>query len=240
MTQLKGIYLFPHDLAFLRYIHAVKVATYRQIQRDCYPNLKLYTVGERMRKLEKNKLISIGLSRFERKGFCLVSISKKGFKEFIWNESAIREELMSDAIEHDLNLVDLRSEFIKMPKVKEYFCENEIQTWDLYGRRLNSDAALIAKFEESEFLLLVEYENHMKEERRYEEMIKRYYSADESFFVLFIAKNERTIRKVSSVEGRLYDWDKSKFFYKTANSLLEGENFTFKNRNGIVLNLVTP
>ncbi|MBI2603762.1 MAG: hypothetical protein HYW48_11985 [Deltaproteobacteria bacterium] len=66
--RLKGMYLYPRDIEFLKYLHAVKIATYEQIRRDIYGEICIHAVGNRMRKFNGNRLVHIGISRTYRQG----------------------------------------------------------------------------------------------------------------------------------------------------------------------------
>lgn len=237
MSDIRIPYLLPGDEFFLKYIHAVKVSTYEQIQRDCYSSLKVNTVGGRLRRLEENKFIRITLSRSHRGRNCLVSISKKGFEKHIQDKSIHRKELLSDAIGHDLNLVDIRYAFKNFPSTTMYYTENEIQTWDYEGRELNSDAIVISKLKKREFSIPIEYELHMKEKKRYEPIIKKYYNSKNHPFVFFIAESDSIIEKVEQTERNLFDWEKPKFFYQTRKNFISEKNYFFTNGKGKVLDL---
>ena len=237
MKPLKKMYLLPQDKLFLKYVHSVKVATYKQIQRDCYPKIKVDTVSKRLRNLELNKFLRIEISRSLLGKTCLASISKIGFEEFIKNDSTLRKELMSDAIEHDLYLVDIRYVFLNIPATLKYLTENEIQTWGHKDRELNSDAIVTFSLKERTFTIPIEYELHMKEEKRYESLVRKYYSSKEHPFVFFVTENESILRKISKVEEKLFDWEKPKFFYQTRTNFIEHGNLFFINRKGKTLNL---
>jgi hypothetical protein len=61
--KIKGVYLTDIDIRLMRYLHAVKVATYEQIGRDIYPGYHPDSVGKRLRKLEDNRFISMQSNR---------------------------------------------------------------------------------------------------------------------------------------------------------------------------------
>lgn len=237
MTKLVGLSLFLHDKEFLKYIHAVKIATYRQIQRDCYPSHCLDAVGNRMRKLARNNLVCIQVARLEKSVNCLVSISDKGFKSFIADDQVLRAELTSDAYHHDLTLVNIRSVFCKLPSTVGYYTENQIQTWENEVKDLNSDALVISQLKSDRLSLPIEYESTLKSEARYEGIIKRYYDALEYPLVLFLTEDKTIIRKISDIEKKLFNWDQPKFFYQTINSFSSEDKVSFSNYNKSILSL---
>ena len=115
-SSILGMYISKVDIEFLKYLHSVKVASYEQASRDIYHGLKSNSVAKRLRKLENNKLIEGYRSRTIRHGKKVVSLTKKGFSEFVAKGEEQRIEIKSDSVEHDLSLVDirLRGIFVRM------------------------------------------------------------------------------------------------------------------------------
>ena len=240
MEKIKKMYLLPQDLECLKYLHTVKVATYDQIRRDCYPKYHLDSVGSRMRKLALNKLARVHLSRSYLRGYCLVSISKRAFKEFIWDEEVIREELSSDCIQHDLKLVDVRSSFLKLSRTVCYKTENEIQTWNLQSREFNFDALVTMKMKNDKAISFpLEYEATMKSEKRYMSLVKRYYMIREYPIYFFITESESIKKKIIKVEKEIYGWEKPKFFFQTFKDFIEEGNLYFENARGFQIKLAS-
>lgn len=237
MLKLKRIFLYSQDLIFLKYIHAVKIATYEQIQRDCYPEHKVNSVSNRIRKMEANQLVQIGVSRIHKMRYCLVSISKKGFVNFVDNESVMRNELSSDAVAHDLKLVDIRSVLKNLPSTRDYFTENELQTWSKDESSLNSDALIISSLKERKFRIPLEYELNMKAEERYKDLVNKYYQHSQSPFVFFVTKDEKIQHKIVSIEKDLYNWEKPKFFYLNEKEFFDSADVIFQNCRQTQLNL---
>lgn len=234
---LKGIHLSERDIQLLNYLHAVKVATYDQIARDLYEEYSLESVGNRLRKLEDNRLIRAERCRSILKGKRLVSITKHGFEEFVKMGGEMIVELKSDAIHHDLVLVDIRHKILKSPKTTAYQTENEIQTWEPELRKLNCDALVTSNLGKSTFLIPVEYEASLKKAERYEPMVRKYYQATEFPLVAFIADSPAILKKVKHTEEQLFNWDKPKFFYRLAADFLIDEALRLENCNKASLSL---
>lgn len=154
-SKIKGINIDERDLRLFFYLHAVKVATYEQIQRDIYPDICLDAAGLRIRKLEDTKFVDIQSNRLLMKGKRSVCLRKNTFDDFVRKGGELRIELKSDAIKHDLTLVDIRNKFLHSKKTLDYQTENQIQTWDLKHKHFNSDGLITSKLKEStRFLFL--------------------------------------------------------------------------------------
>ena len=235
IKNLKRLYVTEKDLSFISYLHAVKVATYEQIQRDTYPRLALGTVCNRVRKFHDNGLVEINHGRLLLDGKRLVSLSKKAFKVFIQTGEEVRVELKSDSPKHDLELCDIRSRMLTRPSILVYKTENEIQTWPNPMSCLNSDALIHYRIGSEQFRIPVEYERVSKTSRRYEGFISKYYEDDSTACTLVITENQNQISKLMAFEHHLFPTSKSKLFFATLQDVLESGEIRFKNRQQIQL-----
>src|SRR3989338_9200183 len=98
--------LSVNDRALMHYLHAVKVATYKQIHRDIYPDYCFRSVRNRVIKLSHLGLVIGSQDRLGLIDGKTISLSKKGFSHFVANGEENRIELKSEAVEHDVDLVD--------------------------------------------------------------------------------------------------------------------------------------
>ena len=231
------------DVKFFFYLHAVKIATYKQIQRDIYSDMKLKSVCNRLGKMEKLSLISGVQNRQFSLGERLISLTKKGFNQYVAQGSELRSELKSEANNHDIQLVDIRSTFLKLKKIRSYWCENEIQTWgetlsDNLTKRvvqLNSDAVANFAFSGGDILAAIEYEDSEKGVQRYEPIVKKYYLSNDIGAVFYVCKSQNLVRKISEVEKALYPSDKPKIFYQVLSNLTGNDAISFHNFNNFAL-----
>ncbi len=236
--KLKGVYLSEVDIELLSYLHAAKVGTYEKIARDIYPSYSIRGVGNRLRKLEDNHLIAVEHSRLLCGGKRMVTVTKGAFTEFVQKGGEHMVELRSEAVQHDLILVDIRHRLLKSPKTVLYQTENEIQTWGSPEyRKLHSDAIVSMNFGKTTFDIPIEYEASMKKVQRYEPIIKKYYQTSQFPFVAFIASSPKILEKVKLLEKQLYNWDKPKFFYRTVTDFLADDALKIENYYGAVLTL---
>ncbi len=239
-SSILGMYISKVDIEFLKYLHSVKVASYEQASRDIYHGLKSNSVAKRLRKLENNKLIEGYRSRTIRHGKKVVSLTKKGFSEFVAKGEEQRIEIKSDSVEHDLSLVDIRHRFLQRPKIKRYICENELQTWGkshddgIYSAfmNLNSDGLVVAEGAENLLFLPIEFDAYHKSNSRYEQFFEKYYSSSEVTIALYVCNSKRIMTQLMKVEEQKANTVHPKFFYILKNDLFENDEFVFKNWKG--------
>ncbi len=229
--KIHGMYLDDRDLQLFRYLHAVKVATYGQIHRDIYTSIGLDSVGGRIRKLEDNRLLEAGRSRLLLNGARTVSLTRRAFDNFVKKGEEIQIELKSDAIQHDLVLVDIRHRFSLFQRTLDYQTENQIQTWDLKNRSLNCDAMMLFQLRSTPIQIPIEYEASLKKEDRYEPFLKKYYQNSEFPLILLLADTQLILDKIVKLEKELFNWDKPKFFYQLKQNFFKNEVCHFENGN---------
>ena len=233
----RGVELQTRDYVLFRYLHAVKIATYDQIARDVYPEYSLASVGNRIRKLEDNKLIGSSCHRLLFHGKRTVFLLKSSFDAFVKTGEEYRIELRSDAPQHDLILVDIRSRFLQSKKTLKYQTENEIQTWNSEFRPINCDGLLTTQLGPAAVFIPIEYEGSMKKEERYEPLVKKYYQNEAFQLVAFVAENTQILQKVMNIEKEIFNWEKPKFFYRLMQDFLADEALRLENCHQVPLRL---
>lgn len=243
--KIKGVYIREQDIQLFRYLHAVKVSTYRQITRDIYVNHTEDSVANRVRKMENNKLLEGYRSRTLHCGKQVITLTQKGFDNFVRDGIEARIELKSGCIEHDLSLVDIRYHLLKQEKVKMYLTENEMHTWghildegrysSLVG--LRSDAIVEIQAPRRILKVPVEYNSSHKSVSRYLDLLDRYYSRDDIPIVLFVYRTEEDMNKIKEVEKKKFGTGRLKFFYALKKNIAKSETVKFYNCNGDELKL---
>ena len=227
------------DIEVLRYLHAVKVATYAQIHRDIYPDKSLKTAYNRVANMSKNRLISGSYDRLGLPVEKVLSVSKQGFQKFVASGSEHRVELKSDAVVHDLALVDIRHSMLNTGRVKEYYTENQIQTWWPIATddkkssmaKLRSDALAKVTFSKGDLWVAIEYEANGKSDKRYDSLIKQYYLCLDIPLVLYVCDSQGLIDKIDETERKIYQGEYPKLFYQLKQEIKAGETLTFTNRD---------
>ena len=244
-SEIEGMYITEEDKRFFHYLHAVKVATYKQIKRDVYPAYQEESVANRIRKMEDNKLVKGNQSRTVSYGRRIVMLAKKGFNLFLENGEEMRTELKSGSIQHDLSLVDIRHKLLKQQRAKRYLTENVLQTWGdtLFEGRyshlldLKSDALIEVEAPKGLLKVPVEYESVQKSATRYVDIVDKYYRKPDIQIVVFIYKESRIMKQIQKVEKKKVGQGRPKFFYAWETDVLEAEVPYFLNFRGDQLHL---
>lgn len=230
-SKLRKIHLSELDIGLLKYLHAVKVSTYDRTQRDVYPDHKLTSVGNRLRKIHDNGLIEIEHGRLLLGGKRLVRLSQTGFQSYVQRGDEHRVELKSDSLFHDLCLNDIKFRFTQCSDVIDYRTENQIQAWGDKERGLNSDAIITISKGDAQFSMAIEYERSHKPDQKYKSLVTKYYDDDQTSGVLFVADTIQLMNKVMGIEKQLCPSNKPKIFYGVYSVLMTNDRLEFINFN---------
>ena len=115
-----GFWSSPKDRELFRYLHQAKVATVEQINRDIYQHPKINTVYWRLLLLQKLGLVrschhhALGKKK-------VVSLTERGFKEFVADGTERTVELKSQTLLHDLALVDVKFHLLRSNKISRFY-----------------------------------------------------------------------------------------------------------------------
>ena len=225
------------DMALLEYLHAVKISTFQRIRSEIYPDYHLKSVCNRVYRLENNSLVRGWCNRRIANGERLITLTKKGFYDYVATGDEQRIELGSEAPQHDLALSDIRNHLRKAERVLEYFTENQIQTWGKarFDQKLaslvelNSDGVAILGISDEEVLTPVEYEANLKSHDRYVSLINRYYRHDEVLLVIYVAATPEILNRVKQIEASIFPLDEPKITYCLLQDLQENPQLVLRN-----------
>ena len=214
------------------YLYEVKVATAKQINRDVFNKVGKAAVYVRLKRLIGKKYIQ-RISFFDGKRHLSgYSLSKTGLRKFIFGKKTEDEWLvkrcMSDSVEHDLVLCDIRHLFLNLGRVKDFVTENVLRsTADFVRtdefkpfREISCDGVVVIEGKEKVFYLAVEYEHTLKYTPRYEDMIRSYHIEDDIHGTFFICKDKRILKKVSKLEKKQTFVRKGNFYFAVLDELL--------------------
>jgi len=246
MKRTSRLTINDKDKKLFSYLHSIKIARRDQIARDTYQGLAKWGLSKRLYRLEKAGYLR-GFISSETNNFKVYSLTKKSFSRFLAYGDEKRKELRSDAIKHDLTLVDVRHAIFDSPLVTEYLTENTLQTWKLgvLGdhfkpfAELNSDAALKITSNGQSYYCALEYESAGKSISRYHNVLTRYYDAFEIPLILYIFESEEALKRAKKTEETGFKNKTPKFFYTTHDNLIQLRNLNFKNRRNEILPLGT-
>ncbi|MGE0172437.1 MAG: hypothetical protein AB7T49_06630 [Oligoflexales bacterium] len=233
-----GFWSSQSDEKLFFYLHQFKVATVEQINRDIYQYAKLNTLYWRLLLLQRLGFIrschhhDLGKKK-------IVSLTEKGFGQFISDGTERTVELKSQAILHDLALVDVKHHLLRSNKISRFYSENELKTWNTYWQSddfskfidVRCDGAVEATLSGGNVTFAVELETTQKNHERSQEIVTKYYQKIEIPAVLFICGNESIRKLFLNIETQYLsenvDRKSGKFFYICLDELLQRQSLVF-------------
>lgn len=237
-SKAKPIHIREIEKKLFSYLFLNKVATASQIQRDIYINKSHQALYKRLNLLIKNDYLKANYNQ-ELRGRLVYSLSKKAFQEFITGNdiSKLREQLASNSILHDLDLVSIRTKMKTFCQLNVYYTENLIQsgveTLDAEAikdlKSYHFDAILKINRNNNEFLIPLEYERSLKFSSRYKEYFKKIYNRSEIKAILYIGYDQKVLTKIQSFEKACIKDQWPKIFYNTLDGVLNSLSVTFTN-----------
>lgn len=244
----KGIWLTPVDKELFTYLHNMKIATVHQINRDIYRYDKINTLHRRLRRLERSGYIK-GNSHYDFPKMKIFCLTERGFKDFLSDGTERVIELSSQAVAHDIGLGNIIASLSKAPKVRKYFTENELKSWEIHwqSERLRPfidarcDGVGVVQLGDHELYFAVEYEASEKAGIRVADIIHKYYTEDAIPGVLLIYKCDKVFKNYVKTEREFLvnqeARDGNKLFYVHYDSLVNDLCFSFTDIQGYKLNL---
>ena len=245
MSKLQSDFIPELDVVAIKYLHTVKVANARQINRDVYRFKNYRSVNRSLKKLVDRGLIQTVYhsSQYPRK---LYSATKKGFGKYVRDGFERRVQILSDSIPHDIVLSDIRSRFIDTGSARNYVTENELRCWQDYSDsplffnyvQSGCDAVAELDFPTGAVYFAVEYEASLKRMSRYRDIFSRYYLSDAIPFVLYIAGTKSLMSRMINHDKRYFSDKEAKIFYLLLSDFMTSDRLELADRNGGILNLV--
>ena len=227
--RTKTVVINRRDRELFSYLYEVKVATAFQIKRDIFKDVGKAVVYRRLKKLIHMKIIK-RCPWFDGKRLISgYSLSKKGLRKFIFNkedEDCIKRSL-SDSIEHDIILNDIRHLLLNCNEIKDYFSENVLNsdasfiTGKEYGpfRTLRSDGLILMQKQDTIYHIAVEYEHTLKYTNRYNSLFYNYHCENKIDGVLYICRNKNILKRIIEAEKNCIKENRTLFYYTTLNDL---------------------
>ena len=248
--QSKAI-LTARDLKLLLWPLENKVITRDQANKYIFKNVSKQCVNRRLKKLCDLKVMARRAFIDENKASYCYGLTEKGLSEIKkYLTCKVKGRVVkSDSIIHDLGLVEIRVVLEKMKMVKSYFTENALQGPShletssslLPFVRLNSDAVIEIETDHGKAMLAIEYDATKKSASRYRKKLEAYYGHHQIEGILYIAKDQRILRALKSVEKKLFDGHRkeSKVYYALwENVMRANKEITFQSFDNYSLTLV--
>ncbi|MBF0362732.1 MAG: hypothetical protein HQK49_17065 [Oligoflexia bacterium] len=231
------------DRNLLEYLFMNKVALPKQINRDVFGKLSMPNVYRRLYRLTNAQFILHHYFTWNGDPYRAFSLTPQGFKTCVKGDdvSHIRKQLRSENVIHDIQLVDIQERFNRLTMVLEYHTENYLRSncdharivLKEYLNNINSDALLKIKFSQSEHYVPLEYEREQKVAKRYENLFLDYYLNSKVPAVLYIAENEKVLKKMVEVATNVSSGFPPKIFFIPYDKLMANDqSVTFINHLG--------
>ncbi len=229
----RGAVINERDEHLFHYLFVNKAAAVVDIQKDVFDNANLKTVHNRLKKLSDAGFIEAQIHR-ERRNRLVYFVTKKAFRKYVAEEGlAKRVQLISDSIEHDLIVLEIKRKFRTFKKyVLEFYSENLIRSGlleDQYPelepfRWLRPDAVVKLKIKDKIYFLPLEYEASPKSKKRNAKLLSRYYTSSKVVAVLFISRTKAIEKKMWQAEmTRGAEKRKGKFYYAQLEDVLNSQ-----------------
>ena len=236
-SKRKNVIVTERDRKLLLYLFVNKVATVRDIQQDIFGDVYLSLVHRRLRLLALDGLVT-PQKREDSYHRLVYSVSKKGFEKYIADKGvAKRVQLLSDSVEHDLTVLEIKRRFRKFKNVLNVYSENLIRSGLLdedYPElrqlgELRPDAVVKLKVRKKIYFLPLEYEASLKYFKRNTKLLTKYYTSPFVSAVLFISKTDIIRRKLWQQESARKSERKGRFYYAQLEDVFNtGERLAFK------------
>ena len=228
----KRVVINARDRELFNYLYEVKVATQKQLGRDVYRDVSKTVVYRRLKKLISMKYIKRSLFFNGKRAISAYSLSKTGLRKFIFsgeNDKYVIKRCLSDSIDHDMILNDIRHQLLKYDQVLEYYSENvllsnasivEGKEFEAFKDK-HSDGMIFFKKNDNIFHMAVEYEHTVKYNSRYRDLFFRYQLESEIACVLCICANKKILNQAASAEKKNSAHGKRKGYYALAEDVLK-------------------
>ena len=203
------VVLGTRDRELFNYLYEVKVATTSQIGRDVFKNVTKTVIYRRLKKLIDKKFL-VRVSFFNgKRAISAFSLSKTGLRKFILDgerDDYKIKRCLSDSIEHDIILNDIRHLFLGLNQVEDYFSENvltsgislgEKEKWEQIKelKELSPDGIVLVRRNGKLFFVGVEYEHCLKYSFRYRSLFYRYHTS-RATAVFYICRDKKILKRV--------------------------------------------
>lgn len=236
-----GFRITKHDLKLIHYLHAVKIATTRQIQRDIYPNHSGANTRKRLKKLRDLKYLTALRPVAGQDMSYQHSLSNKAVR-FLKKQlfcDLTNKTSKSESHEHDICLVNIRKIFKSKNMVKDYYSENQIQTYEFFDsdeklnpmKEHNFDACTtLQKQGTDKFVIGLQFEQSQKGYSRYQSIITNYYIDHSIDFIFYICTKSSIELKIKEIEEKVCRGASKKIYFLSYDKLLNSsDELIFRN-----------
>lgn len=239
---MSKLILTRRDIEFFKYLHAIKVVTLKQANRDVFKRHHK-TCYLRLRKFLKRKFIVVINTDWKVDRSFTFSLTHKGMKIINSNMRSLVDgkRFKSNSVDHDLKLVDIRKIICDKKMIREYYTENQIQTYSLFNsddelgrfKRMRVDAVLAVQSEgKNKVYIPLEYEVSVKSISEYQKKMREIYYYKDLKYLFYVCQDLASMNKLKRIEMEFAKGQSKKILYTTYDELLaQGEAVTFINQD---------
>ena len=231
----KGVKLNHRDRELFNYLYEVKVATASQITRDIYKGLTKTVVYRRLKKLIGQQYL-VRTHYFDKtRAISVYSLSKSSLRRFVLgrDDKYKIKRCLSDSIEHDVILNDIRHLFLSLQEVDDYLSENILHsdasfvtTEELQPfKNVSPDGVILLRKKGKVFHIAIEYEHTLKYSSRYRSLFFRYYLESDIPHVFYICRDKKILQRVSRVEKGSVERGREKVLFTTLDDLFSNPKY---------------
>ncbi len=233
-TRKKNVFITKRDEHIFSFLYMFKIASREQLHKKFFPNASLRVALRRLEILRQVNLIKVIPLETETGAFRKAySLTPRAFKEYIDpNGKCNRQELRSDAKNHDIRLGDIYLSLINYKEVTQYYPENLLQAGltrnskvDLTRLHDNGHDAifLLNKKADTYYPVAIEYEHSSKTQKRYHHFFSKVYTTSRLEAVYYICKSQAVLDKVISIDRKYYADLPVKIFYQLYDEVIKEE-----------------
>lgn len=243
------MFLTKRDSFLLTYLHIVKVASRKQINRDVYKGYLEQNTRRRLKILKDNSYILANRPKADGDRSNLYSLTNKGFKmvqEYL-PLTLVNKRFKSDSIEHDLALVEIKYVLSQKKHISRYYAENQIQSYSFFDeddelikyKNLFFDAFMLGKNESGkEFNIGIQYEQTQKNESRYREILTDYYLDKSLQYIFYICTGKAIENILKKNEKQISNSSDKKLYFIQYKDLVDPNKTTkFINQDNKVIEI---
>ena len=236
------------DKQILKYLFEQKVASQENIYRRFFPQVAKSIMVRRLQKLIKGKFIGKTGRNFNNRLQVYYFLLPYGLEvvrpSFTFDIAT--PYFKSGAIDHDLELAEIRMGLETYPMVERFYSENYLQNCCLEDdlqeliplRELNSDGAILVKTEDGQFFAAIEYERSKRTYGKYVEKFTDYYLSQSITAVFYICEGREITNFIAKIDREVKHSFKAKIYTTIRKNMAEKEKkLPFKNSKGDVFNL---
>lgn len=234
------------DFECLRYLHAVKVATAKQIHKAIFK--KDYSnFYKKLKKYEQLCLIRKIAGGKDFDASCPYVLSEQGLNTVRSNLSLTiaHNRFKSNSIHHDLFLVEIKRILEAKKMITGYYTENQIQTYTDFNhdeklipfKTLCCDAMFtLQNNKQSQINVALEFELSDKSSIEYKKKISNYYLEDFIHIVFYVCEGNKVENKIRQLNQEICNSNTSKIFIIQYSELIKEKeitNFNWQNNQHI-------